>query len=172
MSRMSWDRTPRQLLSSWIFNDRPIGAPKYTYGKAMFTALSWAGIATDRETVSTGWPELAQDEAAWAAMLVNLAEYHATGVAHLSTAQQAARSPLRPEARAYVHSDSASGSDGEGSFLVTSDSEAGGGGSSGSDSDNDSGAEAAGSGGDSPQRATWEPSDARRSHYETRFRTG
>ena len=95
-----------------------------------------------------------------------------TGVAHLSTAQQAARSPLRPEARAYVHSDSASGSEGEDSFFVTSDSEAGGGGSSGSDSDNDSGAEAAGSGGDSPQRATWEPSDARRSHYETRFRTG
>ena len=172
VSRMSWDRTPRQLLSSWVFNDRPVGAPKYTYGKAMFTALSWAGIATDRETVSTGWPELAQDEAAWAAMLVNLAEYHATGVAHLSTAQQAARSPLRPEARAYVHSDSASGSEGEDSFFVTSDSEAGGGGSSGSDSDNDSGAEAADSGGDSPQRATWEPSDARRSHYETRFRTG
>ena len=58
----------------------------------MFTALSWAGIATDRETVSTGWPELAQDEAAWAAMLVNLAEYHATGGAHLTQHSTASRS--------------------------------------------------------------------------------
>jgi hypothetical protein len=163
----------RQLLSSWVFNGRPVGAPKYTYGKAMFTALSWAGIANDRETVSTGWPELAQDEAAWAAVLVNLAENHATGVAHLSTAQQAARSPLRPEARAFVHSDSASGSEGEDSFFVTSDSDAGGdGGSSSSEGSYDSGVEAAGSGGDSPQRATWVPSDAKRSHYETRSRTG
>jgi hypothetical protein len=45
-------------------------------------------------------------------------------------------------------------------------------GGSDSDSDNGSGAETAGSGGDSPQRATWGPSDAKRSHYETRSRTG
>jgi hypothetical protein len=59
-------------------------------------------------------------------------------------------------------------------MYFTSDSDTGGdGGNSSFEGSYESGAEARDSGGDSPQRATWEPSDARRSHYETtRFRTG
>jgi hypothetical protein len=80
----------------------------------------------------------------------------------------------------FVHGDGASSEEGSGSeeedsYFVTSDSDTGGGGGDNNsfESSYDSGVEAAGSGGDSPQRATWEPSTgARRSHYETRSRTG
>ena len=60
--------------------------------------------------------------------------------------------------------------EGEDSYFATSDSDTGGdGGNSSSEGSYESGgAEAAGSGGGSPQRAAWEPSDARRSHYELR----
>jgi len=175
VSRMPWDRVPRQLLSSWVSHKRPVGAPKFTYGKAVYAALSWAGITTDRATVSTGWPELAQDKGAWKEMLTHLAERHADGAKNAG-----AWSPLRAQARVFTCEANRQArlftccetSSSEGSFLVNdSHSDSSGTNNDSSDSSTDSEADAADSGGDSPQRVTWEPRrDCRRDRYETRSR--
>ena len=87
--------------------------------------------------------------------------------------QQAARSPLRPEAREFVHSDVASseeGSEGEDSYFVTSDSDAGGGGdnsNSSFESSYDSGAEAADSGCRSTNARTTRPAPERVEKQQT-----
>ena len=58
VSRMSMDRLPRQLITSWVQNPRPLGRPLMTYGATISKALrsmdiptswdEWTAIATDR----------------------------------------------------------------------------------------------------------------------------
>ena len=60
VSRMDYaQRLPRRLLSSWVDEPRPRGAPPMTYGRSLGRALDHFHI--DRHT----WHELAADRAAW-----------------------------------------------------------------------------------------------------------
>jgi len=57
VSRMSFDRLPRKMLSCWGENRRPVGAPKFTYGRGLYKCLrkaeieksSWFDVAADRK---------------------------------------------------------------------------------------------------------------------------
>ena len=63
VSRMNFERLPRQMLSSWVPSDRPQGAPQMTYGRTIKKALKKFGIDYDT------WPELAADRALWSETL-------------------------------------------------------------------------------------------------------
>ena len=64
--RMNWSRLPRKMFSCWVRSKRPIGAPKYTYGRSLFKALTKAGIDADQ------WCVLASDRNAWRKTISNL----------------------------------------------------------------------------------------------------
>ena len=98
ISRMSMDRLPRKMLSGWVAAPRPIGAPQFSFGKGIYSALRYAGIKTDRMTVGTNWPEMAQNREAWSCMIDNLPALHAAQTAEQQGASRAASSPLRPAA--------------------------------------------------------------------------
>ena len=57
--RMDFERLPRRMLSSWVPEPRPCGAPKMTYGRTIYKALDMFSIAHE------AWPQLAADRAAW-----------------------------------------------------------------------------------------------------------
>ena len=59
VARMGMERLPRKLLSSWVSNKRPIGAPEMTYGRSLFKTLKSANIDTK------SWYELAMDRVQW-----------------------------------------------------------------------------------------------------------
>ena len=59
VARMPIDRLPRKMLSCWVNNKRPRGAPQMTYGRSLKKSLKKAKIP------STNWHELAQDRAKW-----------------------------------------------------------------------------------------------------------
>ena len=59
VARMDFDRLPRKMLSSWVTERRPVGAPEFTYGRGLFKALKKANI--ERET----WHVEAQDREGW-----------------------------------------------------------------------------------------------------------
>ena len=60
VSRMDHDvRLPRRMLSSWVPQRRPVGAPTMTYGRSIFKAMEMFHIDTAR------WHELAADRSAW-----------------------------------------------------------------------------------------------------------
>jgi len=61
VSRMSMDRLPRQLMTSWVQNPRPLGRPQMTYGATMFKALKSMGIPTDWEE----WTVIAVERDDW-----------------------------------------------------------------------------------------------------------
>ena len=63
VARMPMTRTPRMLLTGWVRNPRPVGAPQMTMGRTIRKALISKGIATDFPT----WRKLAQDRATWRA---------------------------------------------------------------------------------------------------------
>ena len=63
VSRMSFERLPRQMLSSWVPSDRPQGAPRMTYGRTINKALKKFNIDLDT------WPQLAADRALWSETL-------------------------------------------------------------------------------------------------------
>ena len=42
VARISYDRLPRKMLSSWVPSKRPKGAPEFTYGRGLFKALEKA----------------------------------------------------------------------------------------------------------------------------------
>ena len=63
VSRMSHERLPRRMLSSWVPHPRPPGAPPMTYGRSVTATLSHRDIDVAR------WPELAADRNAWRTML-------------------------------------------------------------------------------------------------------
>jgi hypothetical protein len=52
-------RLPRRMLSSWVTQRRPVGAPTMTYGRSAFKALSQFQVN------SACWYELAADRSAW-----------------------------------------------------------------------------------------------------------
>ena len=52
-------RLPRRMLSAWVPQRRPTGAPTMTYGRSIFKALEKFNIDVAR------WPELAANRAAW-----------------------------------------------------------------------------------------------------------
>lgn len=56
-------RLPRRMLSSWVPQRRPTGAPTMTYGRSVFKALDAFGVDTAR------WHEFAADRGAWRSML-------------------------------------------------------------------------------------------------------
>jgi len=55
---MPFERLPRKLLSSWVKNRRPRGAPEFTFGRGVFKSLKmvdvdrldWFGLALDRDS--------------------------------------------------------------------------------------------------------------------------
>ena len=57
VARMEFERLPRKMLSSWVANRRPRGAPEFTYGRGLIKSLkrvelnsgNWAVRALDRE---------------------------------------------------------------------------------------------------------------------------
>ena len=62
--RMDYEtRLPRRMLSSWVPQRRPVGAPTMTYGRSIFKALEKFTVDT------TYWHELAEDRVAWREML-------------------------------------------------------------------------------------------------------
>ena len=59
ISRMSWNRLQRKLLSSWINKGRTNGSPGMTYGRALNKHLQRAGINP------VNWHRQASDRGAW-----------------------------------------------------------------------------------------------------------
>ena len=57
-ARMSFDRLPRKLLSSWVHHKRPIGSPEFTYGRGIKKALKWFEIDSD-------WFNFVHDRNVW-----------------------------------------------------------------------------------------------------------
>ena len=57
VARMSMDRLPRKMMSCWVRNKRPRGAPLFTYGRGLYKTMKkenidkihWMNIATNRE---------------------------------------------------------------------------------------------------------------------------
>ena len=59
VARMSFDRTPRRMLTAWVAAPRPSGGQLMTYGRSIYRALESFGI--DRSE----WPKLAANRPAW-----------------------------------------------------------------------------------------------------------
>ena len=59
VSRMSFDRLPRKMLSSWVPSKRPRGAPEFTYGRGLYKALKKVDVNRD------SWHELASNREQW-----------------------------------------------------------------------------------------------------------
>ena len=59
LRRMDFSRLPRRMMSCWVRAKRPRGAPRFTYGRALYKALQKAEI--ERRS----WTELAADRAKW-----------------------------------------------------------------------------------------------------------
>ena len=67
VARMPQHRLPRQLLTSWVSNPRPRGAPLMTFGRSISKDLQEAGVEID------GWYEVAQNRALWREVVRHLA---------------------------------------------------------------------------------------------------
>ena len=59
VTRMGSERLPRKMLTSWIRERRPRGAPDFTYGRGMYKALKKVDV--DRKE----WFEMAMDRVKW-----------------------------------------------------------------------------------------------------------
>ena len=57
-------RIPRQLLTAWVHNPRPIGRPAMTFGHTLQKALRRNGLPTEFAGPD-GWRHLAQDRVEW-----------------------------------------------------------------------------------------------------------
>ena len=66
VARMDFDRLPRKMLSSWVTERRPVGAPEFTYGRGLYKTLKKAEI--DREN----WFVEAQDREGWRDMIARV----------------------------------------------------------------------------------------------------
>ena len=66
VSRMSWDRLPRKMLSCWVRSKRPKGCPKLTYGRSIRKCLKKCEIDESH------WSDFASDRERWREMLKNL----------------------------------------------------------------------------------------------------
>ena len=60
-------RVPRQMLSSWVRNKRPVGRPRLTYGATVKKALKRFHLTEDK----TGfpWHALASDRGLWKSLI-------------------------------------------------------------------------------------------------------
>jgi len=61
VARMPMSRAPRQLLSSWVANSRPVGCPQMTWGRTLENALASKGISKEFEE----WIAIAKDRPKW-----------------------------------------------------------------------------------------------------------
>ena len=61
IARMTMQRLPRKLLTSWVPNKRPVGAPQMNFGRTLNKALKSSHISTDFDT----WRDLAQYRENW-----------------------------------------------------------------------------------------------------------
>ena len=59
VARMTYDRLPRKMLSSWVPNKRPRGAPEFTYGRGLYKALKKVEVSKDN------WYALAENREQW-----------------------------------------------------------------------------------------------------------
>ena len=66
VARMTFDRLPRKMLSSWVVSKRPRRAPRFTYGRRLEKAMKKADIPTEN------WFELASDKNWWRCILCGL----------------------------------------------------------------------------------------------------
>ena len=71
VARMGYERIPRKLLTSWVFNPRPHGRPQFTYGHSLNKTLKRAELPTDFKK----WSQLAQNREAWRERIYGRAEY-------------------------------------------------------------------------------------------------
>ena len=60
---MDEERLPRKLLTSWVRNKRPRGAPQFTYGRGVIKALKKVDIEKSE------WYNAAQDRNAWRTLI-------------------------------------------------------------------------------------------------------
>ena len=68
VSRMGWDRAPRKLLSSWVYQVRPRGRPYMRWAESIEICLKLAGIPISK------WAERAEDKSKWRTMTRKLGE--------------------------------------------------------------------------------------------------
>ena len=68
VSRMSWDRAPRKLLSSWVYQGRPRGRPCMRWAESIEIDLKLAGIPISK------WAERAEDKSKLRTMTRKLGE--------------------------------------------------------------------------------------------------
>ena len=61
VARMNTNRLPRKLLTCWVRNKRPVGAPQMTYGRTVNKALNSRGITTNFVT----WKAIAEKRVLW-----------------------------------------------------------------------------------------------------------
>ena len=66
VARMTSNRLPRKLLSSWVCNQRLKGAPEFTYGRGVLKALKKANVDANN------WYNLALNREAWKVTLSNI----------------------------------------------------------------------------------------------------
>ena len=64
VARMPMTRTPRRLLTGWVDNPRPLGAPQMTVGRTIKKALKKKGLPEDFQGRS-GWLARAQNRLRW-----------------------------------------------------------------------------------------------------------
>ena len=62
---MPMDRTPGRLLTGWVSNPGPRGAPQMTFRRTLNKALKASGITTD----FAGWQQASQDRVTWRAAI-------------------------------------------------------------------------------------------------------
>jgi crotonobetainyl-CoA:carnitine CoA-transferase CaiB-like acyl-CoA transferase len=67
---MKYSRMPRWLLSCWVANPRPVGAPNFTYGRGVQAALEYAGLGEG----DGRWVAQAGDREQWREMLKGLGQ--------------------------------------------------------------------------------------------------
>ena len=101
VSRMSYERLPRRMLSSWVRNSRPPGAPTMTYGRSVARALKLFQVDPLR------WHLLAANRAAWRQMLSDgiappAFRPHAPEAPRSLVAQAAARAVAKAQAATYT----------------------------------------------------------------------
>ena len=63
VSRMSFDRLPRKMLSCWVNNKRLKGCPEFTYGRGINKALKWFDID------KANWIDFVNDREKWKLMV-------------------------------------------------------------------------------------------------------
>ena len=64
--RMGSERLPRKMITSWVCNPRPRGAPEFTYGRGLYKALKKTNIPKGK------WATIVQDRPRWREMINSL----------------------------------------------------------------------------------------------------